>query len=230
MYQVASAGLEPDSIAYPIRKIINSKENVFFRMAEVKSIDPDGQIITTSIGTLSYDQVIIATGATNNFFGNKGVEQNALPMKSLTEALDLRSKMLRNFEIALNTTDLVEREKLMSFVIVGAGPTGVELAGALAELKKKVLPKDFPDLDLRLMKIHLIVAAERVLAPMDPNSSSKAHEYLQKLGVHVWTNTRVEKYEDGLVTTNGESFSTDTLIWAAVVKGNIPIGIGPEHL
>lgn len=230
MYQVASAGLEPDSIAYPIRKIINPKENVFFRMAEVKSIDPDGQIITTSIGTLSYDQVIIATGATNNFFGNKGVEQNALPMKSLTEALDLRSKMLQNFEIALNTTDLVEREKLMSFVIVGAGPTGVELAGALAELKKKVLPKDFPDLDLRLMKIHIIEAAERILAPMDPNSSSKAHEYLQKLGVHVWTNTRVEKYEDGLVTTNGESFSTDTLIWAAGVKGNIPTGIGPEHL
>jgi len=230
MYQVASAGLEPDSIAYPIRKIINAKENIFFRMAEVNTIQVNEQIVSTSIGNLRYDYLILATGATNNFFGNAGVERNALPMKSLTEALDLRSKMLQNFETALNATDLIEREKLMSFVIVGAGPTGVELAGALAELKKQVLPKDFPDLDLRLMKIHLIEAADRVLAPMDPKSSQKAHEYLQKLGVHVWTQTRVEKYEDGIVTTNGQIFNTDTLIWAAGVKGNIPAGINADQI
>lgn len=230
MYQVASAGLEPDSIAYPIRKIIKSKINVYFRMAEVNAIQLKEQIVSTSIGDLRYDKLIIATGATNNFFGNLGVEMDSLPMKSLIEALDLRSKILQNFERALNVTDLNEREKLMNFVIVGAGPTGVELAGALAELKNKVLPKDFPDLDLRLMKIHIIEAADRVLSPMDPKSSERAHHYLRKLGVYVWTNTLVKEYENGTVLTNGESFQTDTLIWAAGVKGSVPKGINADQI
>jgi len=230
MYQVASAGLEPDSIAYPIRKIISAKANVFFRMAEVNSIQPTEQIVSTSIGDLRYDKLIIATGATNNFFGNASVEKDSLPMKSLTEALDLRSKILQNFERALDVTDIREREKLMNFVIVGAGPTGVELAGALAELKNKVLPKDFPDLDLRMMKIHLIEAADRVLSPMDPKSSEKANQYLRKLGVHVWTGMLVKHYENGTVITNGESFQTDTLIWAAGVKGNMPNGLNAEQI
>lgn len=230
MYQVASAGLEPDSIAYPIRKIISAKSNVHFRMAEVQSIQTSEQIVSTSIGDLRYDKLIIATGATNNFFGNAGVEKDALPMKSLTEALDLRSKILQNFERALNVTDLTEREKLMNFVIVGAGPTGVELAGALAELKNKVLPMDFPDLDLRIMKIHIIEAADRVLSPMDPKSSEKAHQYLRQLGVHVWTGMLVKNYENGVVLTNGESFLTDTLIWAAGVKGAIPNGINADQI
>jgi len=230
MYQVASAGLEPDSIAYPIRKIIRSKKNVFYRMANVNQIDALTKTVFTSIGEITYDKLVVATGATNNFFGNPEIEQEAMPMKSLTEALDLRSKMLQNFERALNEDNPIEREKLINFVIVGAGPTGVELSGALAELKNKVLPKDFPDLDLGIMKIHLIEAADRVLSPMHKRSSNKAHEYLEKLGVNIWTNTRVEHYIDGHVTTNGQSFYTDTLIWAAGVKGDIPLGFDAKQI
>ncbi|MFT5819559.1 MAG: NADH dehydrogenase [Crocinitomix sp.] len=230
LYQVASAGLEPDSIAYPIRKTLRKKKNTFYRMASVQIIDSANQTIKTDIGELKYDKLVIATGAGNNFFGNQSIADNAIPMKSLTEALDLRSKMLQNFEKALNTTNLVEREKLMNFVIVGAGPTGVELAGALAELKNKILPKDFPDLDLRLMKIHLIEASDKVLSAMQDKSSKKAHEYLKKLGVHIWTNTFVADYKDGIVKTNGEDFYSDTLIWAAGVKGQIPDGIDASQI
>ncbi|MCG8573415.1 MAG: NAD(P)/FAD-dependent oxidoreductase [Flavobacteriales bacterium] len=230
LYQVASAGLEPDSIAYPIRKILARKKNTYFRMTEVKEIDQKGKKVVTNIGEIAYDKLVIASGATNNFFNNESISDNSMPMKSLTEALDLRSKILENFEQALNTMDLVEREKLMNFVIVGAGPTGVELAGALAELRNKILPKDFPDLDLRRMRIHLIEAAPRVLAAMDEASSVKAQKYLSKLGVHIWTDTRVEEYHNGLVRTNGENFLSDTLIWAAGVKGQIPMGIDASKI
>ena len=226
LYQVSSAGLEPDSIAYPIRKILAKKDNTYYRLANVTHIDTASQELHSDIGSLKYDKLVIATGATNNFFNNVSIEQQALPMKSLTDALNLRSKILGNFEKALNTNDLQEREALMSFVIVGAGPTGVELAGALAELKNKILPLDFPDLDLRIMKIHLIEAAPRVLAPMSNFSSEKAYTALKKLGVHIWTDTFVEGYENNIVTTNKEvSFPTDTLIWAAGVKGCHPEGL-----
>ena len=231
LYQVASAGLEPDSIAYPIRKTLRRKKNTFFRLAEVQSIDTTEKIIQSDIGDLSYDKLVIATGATNNFFGNKTIEANAIPMKSLVEALDLRSKMLENFERALNTKDLAEREELMNFVIVGAGPTGVELAGALAELRNKILPKDFPDLDLRIMGIHVIEAAPRVLAAMDEKSSLKAYQYLRKLGVHVYTETFVENYENNLVTTSTDKeFKADTLVWAAGVAGQSPAGVDATQI
>ncbi|MFT5862079.1 MAG: NADH dehydrogenase [Flavobacteriales bacterium] len=231
LYQVSSAGLEPDSIAYPIRKILRKKKNTFYRLAQVKQIHQDSSVLETDIGDLSYDKLVIATGATNNFFGNDAIERNSLPMKSLTDALNLRSKILGNFEKALNTTDLIYRESLMNFVIVGAGPTGVELAGALAELKNKILPKDFPDLDLRVMKIHLIEAASRVLAPMSDRSSEKAHKALKTLGVHIWIDTFVTDYSDNIVHTNGnDTFNTDTLIWAAGVKGTFPEGIAQEHV
>ncbi|OIQ35964.1 MAG: FAD-dependent oxidoreductase [Crocinitomix sp. MedPE-SWsnd] len=226
LYQVASAGLEPDSIAYPIRKTLRKKKNTFFRLVEVKSLDSETKTLHTNIGTLSYDYLVIASGAGNNFFSNETIEENAIPMKSLTEALDLRSKMLENFERALNTQDLDKRNELMNFVIVGAGPTGVELAGALAELRNKILPKDFPDLDLRQMKIHLIEAAPRVLSAMSEKSSLKANKYLKKLGVHIYTETFVENYESNLVTTSvGKDFRCDTLIWAAGVAGQFPNGI-----
>jgi len=226
LYQVSSAGLEPDSIAYPIRKVLRKKKNTFYRLATVQAIHIDASSIQTDIGDLSYDKLVIATGATNNFFGNKEIMENALPMKSLVDALNLRSKILGNFEKALHTTDLKERECLMNFVIVGAGPTGVELAGALAELKNKILPNDFPDLDLRMMQIHLIEAAPRVLAAMSNYSSTHALAALRKLGVHVWEGTLVEGFLDGKLTTNNtEPFFTDTLIWAAGVKGTFPEGI-----
>lgn len=231
LYQVASAGLEPDSIAYPVRKTLRKKKNTYFRLTNVRSVDRAKKMIETDIGSLSYDFLVVATGAGNNFFGNDSIEENAMPMKSLTEALDLRSKILENFEKALNTKDLNKREELMNFVIVGAGPTGVELAGALAELRNKILPKDFPDLDLRRMKIHVIEAAPRVLAAMSEASSSKAYKYLKKLDVHVYADTRVEAYENNLVTTsNGQEFHADTLIWAAGVKGQYPEGFHAEEI
>ena len=231
LYQVASAGLEPDSIAYPIRKSLAKKKNTFFRYTNVKSINSKTKVVDTTIGELKYDKLVIATGATNNFFGNKTIEENAIPMKSLTEALDLRSKILENFELALNTTDLEKRTELMNFVIVGAGPTGVELAGALAELRNKILPKDFPDLDLRTMQINLIEAAPRVLVAMSETSSEKAHHYLKKLGVNIYTETFVETYEDNVVKTSGQRiFKCDTLIWAAGVAGQFPTGMHADQI
>jgi len=229
LYQVASTGLEPDSIAYPIRKILKSQKNTFFRLCNVKNIDKNNNKLNTDIGDLSYDILVIATGAGNNFFGNKIIEKNALPMKSLIDALNLRSKILGNFEEALNTKDLERRESLMNFVIVGAGPTGVELAGALAELRNKVLAKDYPDLDLRQMKINLIESAPRVLANMAEKSSEVAYKSLKDLDVLIWTNTFVENYENNLITTKTDlTFKADTFIWAAGVKGNMLDGIAKE--
>ncbi len=225
LYQVASAGLEPDSIAYPIRKTLRNRKNTFFRLAEVQQIDEENKQVKTNIGNLKFDKLVIATGACNNFFGNATIEMNSLPMKSLTDALNLRSKILGNFEKALNTNNLLEREALMNFVIVGAGPTGVELAGALAELKNKVLPKDFPDLDLRKMNINLIEGAPKILAAMSETSSQKAHQFLKQMGVYIYTDTLVTDYKNNLVLTNKDiQFTTDTLIWAAGVQGDFPKG------
>lgn len=231
LYQVASAGLEPDSIAYPIRKVLRKKKNTFYRLTTVKEICTEVNLIKTDIGDLSYTKLVIATGADNNFFGNKTIEENSLPMKSLRDALNLRSKILENFEKALNTQDLDKRDELMNFVIVGAGPTGVELAGALAELKNKILPNDFPDLDFRNMKINLIEAGSRVLGAMSEESSEKAFIYLRKLGVHIFTDTFVENYIDNRATTNKDvEFKTDTFIWAAGVKGLLPDGIDASNI
>ena len=176
LYQVASAGLEPDSIAYPLRKTLRRKKNTYFRLTSVSRIDRRSKTIYTGIGELKYNYLVVATGAGNNFFGNESIAANSMPMKSLLEALNLRSKILENFEKALNTQNLDLRDELMNFVIVGAGPTGVELAGALAELRNKILPKDFPDLDLRKMKIHVIEAAPKVLSAMSGKASEKAYK------------------------------------------------------
>jgi NADH dehydrogenase len=219
MYQVATAGLEPDSIAYPIRKIFKRKKHAHFRMASVEEIVPEQSVIKTSIGELKYDHLVIATGAGTNFFGMENVERNSMPMKSLIETLDLRSMILQNFEKALNTTDLKEQESLMNFVIVGAGPTGVELAGALAELKKHILPRDYPDLDIRKMQIHVIEASPKVLAAMSEKASEKATRFLKKMGVNIWVDTQVKDYDGFTVSTSAEEFQAKTLIWAAGVQG-----------
>ena len=162
LYQVATAGLEPDSITYPIRKVFQKYPDFYFRMAEVENIDSDAKIVNTNLGAIYYDYIVIATGARSNFFGYEQVKNYSMPMKSIRHALDLRSLLLQNFEDALVTKSDEEREKLMNVVIVGAGPTGVELAGALAELKTRVLPSDYPDLDVSKMKIVLIDGADRV--------------------------------------------------------------------
>lgn len=225
LYQVASSGLEPDSIVYPIRKIFKGKPNFYFRMADTLNIDQANKKLSTSIGDLSYDKLVIATGATSNFFGMQNIEKYSMPMKSLVESLDLRSLIIQNFEEALNTSDLQERERLMNFVIVGAGPTGVELAGALAELKAHILPNDYPDLDIRRMQIHIIEANTRVLAAMSEESSKKSETYLKKRGIHIWLNTMVKDYNGNTVLTNKKTFESSTLIWAAGIKGYFPKGL-----
>ena len=230
MYQVATSGLEPDSIAYPIRKVFQNRQHFYFRLAEVQDINTIDKKVNTSIGSIKYDKLVIATGAQNIFFGMRGIEENAMPMKSLLESLNLRSKILENFEQALNTTDLKKQERLMNFVIVGGGPTGVELAGALAELKNQILPKDFPDLDFRKMRISIIEGASSVLSVMSQNASTKAYKFLKKLGVEIYTDIRVKDYDGQTITTDKQSFETDTLIWAAGVTGAPPKGIDTSKI
>jgi len=221
MYQVATAGLEPDSIAHPIRKSLQKKEHVFFRYGEVQFIDAKNNTIQTSIGDLEYDHLVICSGAKTNFFGMTNVERLAFPMKSLNESLELRSRILQNFEDAIGLTDLDEIKRKMTFVIAGGGATGVELAGAFSELKNKIFPRDYPELDLRLMQIHVIQGAPKILFGMSEHASNKAEEFLNKLGVNVWKNTHVKDYDGKTVTTvEGLNIESNTLIWAAGVMGN----------
>lgn len=218
MYQVATSGLEPDSITYPIRKIFKGKKRFHFRKTSVERIDAENKTVYTSIGPVEYDYLVVAMGATNNFFGNKDVAYYAAPMKSLVESLQLRSMILQNFEEALNTSDIEEQNRLMNFVIVGGGATGVELAGALAELKAHVLPNDYPDLDIRRMEIHLVEGSDAVLAAMSDNASKKSYDFLKKSGVNIWLKTRVQGYDGETVTTNKENFASKAVIWTAGVK------------
>ncbi len=177
LYQVATAGLEADSIAYPIRKIFKGQSNFHFRIGEVLHINTAENKINTSIGELHYNYLVIATGSTTNYFGNKGFEEKGMPMKTVVEALDLRSLVLQNFEKALLTTDLKEQEALMTFVVVGGGPTGVELAGAVCELKRHVLPNDYPELDFRKMRVILVENGGEVLQMMSPANRNRAKRY-----------------------------------------------------
>ena len=228
MYQVATSGLEPDSITYPIRKIFKGKKHFHFRKTEVLNVDHGEKVVNTTIGAVQYDHLVVALGATNNFFGNEQFAQMTNPMKSLTESLDLRSMILQNFEDALNMTDIEEQNRLMNFVVIGAGATGVELAGALSELKDHVLPTDYPDLDVRRMQIHLVEGSERVLSAMSENASAKSAKFLKKMGVNIWLETRVESYDGQSVVTNNGVFESRSVIWSAGVKAVTFDGIDLE--
>ena len=226
MYQVATGGLEPDSIAYPIRKVVQEFKDVYFRLAEVREIDTKNNKVIADIGELKYDYLVIATGSKTNYFGNKEIERNSMAMKTIPQSLNIRSLILENFEQALLTNDIDERHSLMNFVLVGGGPTGVELAGALAEMKKAILPKDYPDLDVRKMEINLIQSGDRILNTMSENASEKAEKFLLNLGVSVWKNVRVTGYDGKTVTTNSDlSFDSATVIWTAGVQGALPHGL-----
>lgn len=217
LYQVSTAGLEPDSIAYPLRKIIKNHKNTVFRLAEVNYINSEKQEVETSIGNIAYDYLVIATGTKTNFFGNKKVEKYSMPMKKVPQALNIRSLILQNFEKAIITKDEAKRKALLNFVIVGGGPTGVELAGAIAELKNHILPHDYPDMDINKMQIHLLEGNDRVLPPMSSHASKKAEEFLLKLGVNVHCSTYVKDYDGNQITTNTDlELQSETLIWAAV--------------
>ncbi|MEL6974137.1 MAG: NAD(P)/FAD-dependent oxidoreductase [Bacteroidota bacterium] len=231
LYQVSTGGLEPDSIAYPIRKVLQGYSNFFFRLAEVLQVDTSAQTLQTNIGKIGYDYLVVATGSETNFFGNQNIMENSMAMKSIPQSLNLRSLILENFEQALLTDDLHERDALMNFVIVGGGPTGVELAGALAEIKKGILPKDYPDLDTRRAQINLVQSGDRILPAMSPVASEKAEKFLEKLGVQVWKNTRVTDYDGKTITTNTDTtFEAVTLVWAAGVKAVTLKGLDAETL
>jgi len=231
MYQVATGGLEPDSIAYPIRKVVQEFKDVYFRLAEVREIDTLNNKVIADIGELKYDYLVIATGSKTNYFGNKEIERNSMAMKTIPQSLNIRSLILENFEQALLTNDIDERHSLMNFVLVGGGPTGVELAGALAEMKKAILPKDYPDLDVRKMEINLIQSGDRILNTMSENASEKAEKFLLDLGVSVWKNVRVTGYDGKTVTTNSDlSFDSATVIWTAGVQGALPHGLKADSL
>ena len=231
MYQVATGGLEPDSIAYPIRKVVQEFDNFYFRLADVKEIDEKNNKVIADIGELKFDYLVLATGSKTNFFGNKEMERNCMAMKTIPQSLNIRSLILENFEQALLTNDIEERHSLMNFVLVGGGPTGVELAGALAEMKKAVLPKDYPDLDVRKMEINLIQSGDRILNTMSEHASKKAEEFLIKLGVSVWKNVRVTGYDGRIITTNSDlTFDSATVIWTAGVEGALVNGLSAESL
>lgn len=230
LYQVATGGLEPDSIAFPLRKMFTKQSNLVFRVAEVGQVHHSEKFLETSIGRIEYDYLVLATGSVTNFFGMEDIEANAHGMKSIPESLDLRSLILQNFEEALETPDKGQHD-LMNFVVVGGGPTGVETAGALAELKRHVLPNDYPELDFNQMDVTLIEAGDQLLAGMSDKSSEDAKKDLENLGVQVMTNTMVSGYDGKIVRIKGaEGLQAATLIWAAGIKGAVVAGVDEEEI
>lgn len=231
LYQVATAGLHPDAIGGPLRYIFHSYDDFHFRMLKVTSIDPDKKMVTTTAGDLGYDYLVIAGGARSNFFGNKDIETYSFPIKSIPDALNLRSQLLENLEQANMTQNAAERKRLLTIVLVGGGPTGVETAGALAELRKYVLPKDYPHLDLSEMKIYVADGLKRLLPQMSEKASAKAQKDLEKLGVIIRLESMVEKYDGKTLTfKTGEKIDTYTVIWSAGVTSEVFPGLKPESL
>jgi NADH dehydrogenase len=226
LYQVATGGLESNSIAYPIRRIIKKWKNVFFRMAEVTRIIPEQNVIETNIGELTFDYLIIATGSCPNFFNLTDIQEKLLPLKTIPQALDMRSYIIQNFESALLAESTESEEEFLNIVIVGGGPTGVELAGALAEMKKFILPADYPEIDFSKMHLYLAEASDRLLSSMSESASAKALYYLNKLGVLIFLNTHVKNY-DGKYVYYGDNkkLLSETIIWTAGVKGNLIDGL-----
>jgi len=224
-YQVATAGLDASNISFPLRKVFQKSRNIRIRMAVIERIDATGKIVHTDIGDFPYDILVLATGAGTNFFGNAELEANAFSMKSTVEALQIRHRLMENLELAVTTTDSAALNRLMNIAVVGAGPTGVEVSGALAEMKRYVLPKDYPELDFTKMTIYLIEGSGKVLGAMSEKSSLQAADYLQRLGVTTRTNTQVEGYDGNeLRFKDGSAISAATVIWSAGIKGNIPGG------
>ena len=231
LYQVATAGLDEGDIVSPFRKILNNQENFYFRLAEVTCVNPNEQIVETSIGHIRYDFLVLATGATTNYFGDAEMAKNAIAIKSVEDALELRNTVLSNFEQALQLGDYEQLNSMLDFVIVGGGPTGVEIAGALSELRTHVFPKDYREIDFKEMDIHVVQSGPVLLKGMSANASAKSLEYLKKLGVQVWLDTRVKSYDGYTVTlNNGQTLIARTLIWAAGVTGAPIVGLSADCL
>ena len=231
LYQVATGALEAETIAFPIRRIFHGQDNFSFGLADVQKINADKNTLETSIGEIAYDYLVLATGAETNFFGNKELEHFSMGMKSVPEALNLRSMILQSFECALSEKDPGEKEELMTFVVVGGGPTGTELAGALAEFKNHILKKDYPRLDNCEMRVFVIESKPIVLGVMSDNAAHKAKDYLEKMGVILYNGVRVQSFDGELLTINdGRTIRTRNVIWAAGVVGQFPEGIRKEFV
>lgn len=229
LYQVATAGLEPDSIAGPLRKRLKNFKDFYFRMASVESIDTSRNCIITEIGELSYDYLVIANGSLTNYFGDRDLERHVFPLKQIPHALNLRSQLLQSFEQAVLQSDAETKQSLMNFVIVGGGPTGVELAGALGELKLHVLPKDYPEINFKKMMIYLVEGMPRLLNGMSEKAGENAFEYLKRFDVQVLVDKKLRSYDGKtVVLDDGMQIPSSTLIWAAGVKGNVLPGV-PEQ-
>ncbi|GAA0877596.1 NAD(P)/FAD-dependent oxidoreductase [Algoriphagus jejuensis] len=228
-YQVATAGLEPSAISFPLRKIFHGASNMSFRMAEADRVDTTEKRIFTDIGYIDYDYLVLAMGADTNYFGAKNIEYYSSPMKTVSEALYIRNKIISNYERAITLPGIAERKSLMNMVIVGGGPTGVELAGAMAELRNNVFPKDYPELSFKNMKVVLIEAGPKLLAAMSEEAQNHALRYLQELGVEVLLATKVLDYDGKVVSIAGnEPIETQTLLWAAGIKPNRIEGFDPS--
>lgn len=220
LYQVSTAGLEPSSISFPVRKIFQSHANIFIRIAEIFQVNALEKQIQTSDGPLAYDRLVVSLGASTNFFGNKNLERYCFGMKSVSEALFLRNELLQNYEEALASGNETNREATLNVVIVGGGPTGVELAGAIAEMRNNILPKDYPEIDFSGMKIYLIEAGDRLLSAMSPYSSAKALGYLTKLGVEVRLKTLVKDYDGTVLKSSLGDIASKYVVWAAGIQAN----------
>lgn len=231
LYQVATSGLEPSAISFPLRKIFQKEKNIHVRIAKVEEVIPESKKVRTSLGKLKYDYLVLSTGATTNYFGMDSFEKYTIPMKSTAEAVYLRNTLLLNFEKAVTISNEAKLRKIMNVVVVGGGPTGVEVCGALAEMRKFVLPKDYPHINFDLMHITLIEAQEHLLQGMKPESGEKARRYLEEMGISVLTNHMVTDYNGELVTLeNGRKIESETLVWAAGIKGQLPGGLSQSIL
>ena len=231
LYQVATGFLEASNISYPFRKLFQEKKNINFRMGEfVKVVQPENKVIL-STGELKYDYLVFATGTETNFFGNENVRKNAIPMKTVNDALEMRNHILQKLEQATITKDTNEKRKLLNIVVAGGGPTGVEVSGMMAEMKKNTLRKDYPELagSGAESNIYLVDAGPHVLAPMSPQSQTDTYDALKELGVVIKLDTHVKDYVNDLVVfDNGETIETKTLIWAAGVTSQVFDGIATE--
>ncbi|WP_020601794.1 NAD(P)/FAD-dependent oxidoreductase [Spirosoma spitsbergense] len=230
-YQVATAGLEANAVLFPLRSVFSNCKNVHIRVTNVTGIRPADKAVDTELGSVTYDYLVMATGAETNFFNQQNIIEKALPMKSVSEAIALRNRMLQNFEDALSVESVDEKEGFMDVVVVGGGPTGVELCGTLAEMRKTVLPKDYPELDFRMMDIYLVQSGPVLLEPMSKQSQEHSLTYLHELGVNVRLNTRVKDFDGRIVTmSDGSTLRTNNLIWAAGVKANPLAGLPADVL
>ena len=231
IYQIASAGIDPSSISFPFRQIFRKRKDFYFRMAEARMVDTEKKILQTSIGKIDYDYLVLAAGATTNFFGNKNIEEWAIPMKTVPEAMGLRNALLSNFERALTCATEEERQELLNVVIVGGGATGVEIAGALAEMRRYVIPYDYPDMDSSLMHIYLIEAGDRLLAGFSQESSQKAYEFLKSMGVDIQFGKMVTDYRDHkVIMKDGTEIPTRTFLWVSGIRANAMPGIDESHM